>query len=419
MSNTSPPLRKRKKRETTPDVIKELILYDPHDAQLKIHNSQARFRIVSCGRRFGKTLMAANEIVKFAWENPTVTTWWVAPVYPQATIGFKAIRRVFKDAIRELNATKLTITLKNGAVIEFKSAERPDNLRGEGLGFLVIDEASLVQREAWIEALRPALSDNKGRLIAIGTPKGKNWFFELWTRGQDPSQTDYESWKMSTAENPYIDPEEIDELRRTLPERVYKQEVEAEFLEGGGGVFRNVHECVRDYSLPLSPDKIVGAVKMGVDVAKYEDFTVIAAVDEEPKLVYFDRFNQIDWELQKGRIISAARELGAQVFFDSTGVGDPIYEDLSKEIWIESIKFTNQTKQNIINNLSLGIEQRKLTIPNIPVLINELLIYQYDITATGKVRMSAPAGHHDDCVIGLALAYWGLSNDTEPRIRMV
>ncbi len=224
---------------------------------------------------------------------------------------------------------------------------------------------------------------------------------------------------MSTAENPYIDPEEIDELRRTLPDRVYKQEVEAEFLEGGGGVFRNVHECVRDYSLPLSPDKIVGAVKMGVDVAKYEDFTVIAAVDEEPKLVYFDRFNQIDWELQKGRIISAARELGAQVFFDSTGVGDPIYEDLSKEIWIESIKFTNQTKQNIINNLSLGIEQRKLTIPNIPVLINELLIYQYDITATGKVRMSAPAGHHDDCVIGLALAYWGLSNDTEPRIRMV
>ncbi len=107
------------------------------------------------------------------------------------------------------------------------------------------------------------------------------------------------------------------------------------------------------------------------------------------------------------------------MFFDSTGVGDPIYEDLNKEIWIESVKFTNQIKQNIINNLSLGIEQRKLTIPNIPVLINELLIYQYDITATGKVRMSAPAGHHDDCVISLALAYWGLSNDAEPRIRMV
>lgn len=418
MSNTLPPSRRRT-RKNEPDVIRELVLYNPHSAQMKIHESLARFRIVSCGRRFGKTLLAANEIVKFAWENPDKLCWWVAPVYHQATVGFKVIKRVFKDVIKENNATKLTTTLKNGAVIEFKSAERPDNLRGEGLSFLVIDEASLVPREAWTEALRPALTDNKGKLIAIGTPKGKNWFFELWTRGQDPDEEEYESWQMSTAENPYIEPEELHELKRTLPERVYQQEILATFLDGGGGVFRNVHDCVRDYSLPLEHGKITGAVKMGVDIAKYEDFTVIIAIDETGKVVHFDRFNQIDWSLQKDRIISAARELSAQVFFDSTGVGDPIYEDLSKEIWIESIKFSSQSKQNIINNLAMGIEQGKIILPNLPVLINELQIYQYDITQTGKVRMSAPAGHHDDCVISLALAYWGLFNETEPRIRLL
>jgi len=407
----------RPKGAVTKNIEKERIkLYEPHPAQWKIHKSKKRFRIVACGRRFGKSLMAANETTKFAYENPRETTWWVAPVYSQAAIGFKMIKNSFPDLIKNANSASLKIILHNNAKIEFRSAERPDNLRGEGLGWVTIDEAAFMSEEAWYEALRPALSDRKGQLLAIGTPKGKNWFYHLWINGQDREQEDFDSWQMSTYQNPYIDPAEIDALKRSLPERVFRQEILAEFLDDTGGVFRYVDENIRPYSLPTTAE---GLVTLGVDLAKYEDFTVLIGIDGSGKVVYFDRFNQIDWALQKRRIIEAARSMAAKVVIDSTGIGDPIFEDLSREIWVEGIKFTSSSKTNIINNLAMRIEQHDITYPNIPELIYELKLYQYDLTPTGKLKMNAPAGKHDDCVIALALAAWGNSSEGEPSVRLL
>lgn len=391
-------------------------LYSPHPAQWKIHKSNKRFRIVACGRRFGKSLMAANETTKYAYEHPREATWWVAPVYSQATIGFKMIKNSFPDLIKNANSASLKIKFHNGALIEFRSAERPDNLRGEGLGWVTIDEAAFMSEEAWYEALRPALSDRKGQLLAIGTPKGKNWFYHLWTNGQDSEQEDFESWQMSTYENPYIDPAEIDSLKRSLPERVFRQEIMAEFLDDTGGVFRNVDDNIRPYKLPTTAE---GLVTLGVDLAKYEDFTVLIGVDGVGKVVYFDRFNQIDWSLQKKRITEAARMLAAKVVIDSTGIGDPIFEDLEREIWVEGVKFTSSSKTNIINNLAMRIEQGQITYPYIPEMVNELKLYQYDLTPTGKLKMNAPAGKHDDCVIALALAAWGNDSEGEPSVRLL
>lgn len=396
---------------------KEFIkLYSPHPAQWKIHKSDKRFKIVACGRRFGKTLMAANETTKYAYEHPKELTWWVAPVYSQAAIGFKMIKNSFPDLIKNANSAQLKITLNNGALIEFRSAERPDNLRGEGLGWATIDEAAFMSEEAWYEALRPALSDRKGQLLAIGTPKGKNWFYRLWVNGQDREQKDYESWQMSTYHNPYIDPAELESLKANLPERVFRQEILAEFIDDTGGVFRCIEENIRPYQLPTTAE---GLVTLGVDLAKYEDFTVLIGIDGVGKVVYFDRFNQIDWALQKRRIIEAARSMAAKVVIDSTGIGDPIFEDLSREIWVEGVKFTSSSKTNIINNLAMRIEQNDITYPNIPEMINELKLYQYDLTPTGKLKMSAPAGMHDDCVIALALAAWGSSSEGEPSVRLL
>ncbi len=391
-------------------------LYNPHPAQWEIHNSRKRFRIVSCGRRFGKTLMAANETIKYAYEHPRESTWWVAPVYSQAAIGFKMIKNSFPDLIKGANSASLKISLNNGAVIEFRSAERPDNLRGEGLGWVTIDEAAFMSEEAWYEALRPALSDRKGNLLAIGTPKGKNWFYRLWVDGQDREKEDFDSWQMSTYENPYIDPAELESLKLTLPERIFRQEIMAEFLDDSGGVFRYVDQNIRNYSLPTDSE---GLVTLGVDLAKYEDFTVLIGVDGVGKVVYFDRFNQIDWALQKKRIIEAARSLSAKVIIDSTGIGDPIFEDLEREIWVEGVKFTASSKSNIINNLAMMIEQHQIMYPYIPELVNELKLYQYDLTPTGKLKMNAPAGKHDDCVIALALAAWSNQSSGEPSVRLL
>lgn len=391
--------------------VKKIKLYRPHEGQKKMHFSKARYRIASCGRRFGKTYMAANEIVKHAWENPNHACWWVAPTYQQARIAFDLIKRHWPKLAVNINRSELFIEFPNGGRIDFKSADRPDNLRGFGLHFLVIDEAAFVAEETWNDVLRPALADKKGRLVAIGTPKGKNWFYHLWVRGQDSQYPDYESWKFPTHMNPYIPKEELEELKRTLPERVYKQEILAEFLEESGGVFRNVQRCVKRYELPAEP---AGSVFLGVDLAKYEDFTVLVAVDTTGKVIYFDRFNQLDWGVQKSRIVDVTQKYNARVIVDSTGVGDPIFEDLRRSgLDVEGYKFTNTTKENLINNLSIKIERQEVTFPNIPELINELSIYQYEITKNGHVRMNAPPGYHDDCVIALALAIWGMDDYEE------
>jgi phage FluMu gp28-like protein len=329
--------------------------------------------------------------------------WWVAPTYQQAKIAFNILDKALKH-IAKVNRSELKIEIFNEITFEFKSAERPDNLRGFGLEYLVMDEAAHIDERVWHDVLRPALADKQGKLLAISTPNGQNWFYQLWLRGQN-KEGNYASWQMPTMMNPYIKPEEIEELRRSLPERVFKQEIEAQFIEGASSVFRHIDECIKQYTVPCNPS---GGVVLGVDLAKYEDFTVIIAMDETGRVIDFDRFNNLDWEIQKARIIDKARKYRAKVVLDSTGVGDPIFEDLRKSgINVEGYKFTHESKQKLINSLSIAIESQTITLPYISELITELKAYEYRLTNSGKVVMNAPAGHHDDCVIALALAVWG------------
>ncbi len=148
---------------------------------------------------------------------------------------------------------------------------------------------------------------------------------------------------------------------------------------------------------------------IGVDLAKYMDFTVITVLDERGDLVYFDRFNQIDWNLQKERIRYISKRYPGKVVLARTGVGDHIDDELRRDgLNVEGFRFTASSKEQLINNLSMLIEQGKLHYEDIPELINELEIFEYQITPSRNLKMSAPEGYHDDCVISLALAAWGL-----------
>lgn len=382
-------------------VVRHIQLYEPHEAQIPIHESDARYRIAMCGRRFGKTYMAMNEMVKYAFENKEKTVWWVAPTYQQSKIAFRLVMRYFDKIVKRANRSDLIIEFEQSGSVEFKSADRPDNLRGFGIDFLVVDEAGYVTGETWEDVLRPALADKKGHLIAIGTPKGKNWFYYLYLRGLDKEQPKYESWQLPTWDNPYINAEEIEELRETLPERVFRQEIEAEALDDTGGVFRSVRENIQNtFREPKNESYYIG-----VDLAKYTDFTVIVVMAENGDVVHFDRFNQLDWSLQKERIKQVANKYAGKILIDSTGVGDPIYEELrGAGLNIEGFRFTNTNKENLINKLSIAIEQNEIHYPEIPELINELEVFEYKTTNAGNVTMNAPTGFHDDCVIALALA---------------
>ena len=391
----------------------------PRPDQRSVLCHPARFKIMNCGRRWGKTITESNWLSEGAI-NHGGENWWLSPIYTQAKAVFRdkisAAKRGGADAIfSDVSISELRIAYKSGGVEHFKSADNPDTLRGSGLKRVVLDEAARMRREVWEEVIRPAVSDTHGSVLFGSTPKGKNWFYELWTRGQDPLQTEFKSWKFPSSDNPLIRPEDLQHARESLPADVYAQEYLAEFLDNSAGVFRNIAACVG--SEPAGPIKGVDYVA-GLDLARLTDFTVLTILDPVGRQVFLDRFNLLDWAVQKSRIIAAVNRYGARLLLDSTGIGDPIFDDLRRAgLAVTGYKFTNESKGQLIEALMLAFEKQEIKILNDPTQRNELDIYEYTMNRSGTVSYSAPEGYHDDCVIALALAWWILRHLAEPRIR--
>jgi len=388
--------------------IKTLKLYRPHPGQKALHESAARFRVAACGRRWGKTVAATAEMIKHAWQKPGSLCFWVAPVLRQSTIAFDLVRRAMpKGALAGIHKQDRRVSLVNGSVIEFRSGLIPENLRGFGIDFLVVDEAAFLPGELWEEVLRPTLSDRQGRALFIGTPKGRNWFFHLFARAADEQQANWESFTFPTDNNPYIKPEEIDDARRSLPQAVFAQEYLAQFIDDGAGVFSGVNDIIKGRLTDPLPDKHYTA---GLDIGRHRDYTVLTVVDSSGSVVYFDRFFKTTWTVMKQRVTSAVKRYNrAVVWVDSTGVGDPILEDLMRMgAACRGYRFTNESKAALVENLILLIDEKRITIPPIQELIDELMIFEARNLPGGGVSYGAPAGYHDDSVISLALAAWGI-----------
>lgn len=384
--------------------------YSPHEKQKLFHKSKARWRILNCGRRWGKTECAVAEGARLAFKKPKQRGWIVAPTFPLSREDGRVLKNIVPSKLikAELKAEHKFVFV-NGSEIELRSADNEAAMRGAGLNFVILDEAARIKEDGW-NALRPALSDKRGIGIFISTPKGKNWFYRLYTLGRQ-GKADYESWHFPSSTNPYFPIEEWEEAKETYPADWFSQEYEANFLEDIACVFRNVRGSIKGKLEDPKPNKPYFA---GIDIAKYQDFTVIIVLDKDKHLVYFERFNRINWELQKVRIIEVIKKYKAVSFIDKTGVGDPIYEDLLKEdIEIHGYKFTNESKQNLITSLQVAFEKNQISFPEIPTLIDELEAFEYEMLISGKFRYSAPEGYHDDCVIALGLANWGAEHTVE------
>lgn len=338
--------------------------------------------------------------------------WVVSPTFPLVREDWLIAEELLKDAITHKGTTDMRMDFGPFGFIEFKSAERDDEgLRGAGLDFAVVDEASRVSRKSWEQGLRPALADKLGRAIFISTPKGRNWFYELWLKGQSENP-EIKSWKYSTFDNPFFPESEKKVIAETTPELILRQEYYADFLEDEATVFRNLDKCLRG-SLQGNSEK--EKYSIGVDLGKAEDFTVITVIKESTaELVYINRMNKIDWSLQKEHIKSVCKIYRKNiVHMDSTGLGDPIVEDLNKSgLVVRGFQFTNTSKQVLIEQLIVAIEQGLLSIPQVKetkFLIDELKAFTYELLPSGKLRYTAPEGLHDDGVMSLALAIRGMS----------
>ena len=210
--------------------------FELHERQRRIWNDPARFRVVAAGRRFGKSWLGCAMCFDVALHGGRA--WWVAPSYPMSNVGWRGlaqIRAQLPGVGIDLRRGERSFAFPGGGEVRVKSADNPDSLRGEGLDFVVLDECAYMKREAWTEALRPALSDRKGGALFISTPRGLNWFRALWLRGQDLTQSEWRSWTFKTSDNPFIAPEEIEAARGDLLSRIFMQEYEANFLEDNPG----------------------------------------------------------------------------------------------------------------------------------------------------------------------------------------
>ena len=376
-----------------------------------MHRHPARFKVIDAGRRWGKTRLGVNECLDVAAQGKRA--WWVAPSYKMSEVGWRPLRRIGAQVGADISLVNRQVTLANGGTVTIRSADNPDSLRGEGLDLVVMDECGFTKESAWNEALRPALSDRQGRAIFISTPKGRNWFWRLWTRGQagDP---EWQSWQFPTAANPYIPESEIEAARRSLPERIFQQEYLGEFIEDAGGVFRGVMAAATadPQNQPVKGHEYV----FGVDWGKHEDFTVIVVMDlHERAVVAIDRFNRIDWEIQSGRLRALYETFQpAMIIAEQNSMGDPLVERLQYEgLPVQPFLTTNASKASAIQNLALAFERQALKILPDPTLIAELQAYEMERLPSGMLRYNAPEGMHDDCVMALALA---LTGDAGPAV---
>jgi len=215
------------------------------EPQRQVCSSTKRFRVLVTGRRFGKTHLCLTEILRKARFSDNGKIFYVSPTYRMSKeIMWKQLKKKVKELrwVKYINETELTVVLINNCQISLKGADKSaDNLRGVGLNFLVLDEFADIPEEAWSEVLRPTISDKhvNGEVLFVGTPKGMgNWSFDLYQKGksEDP---EWESWKFTTIEGGQVEEHEIEQAKKDLDERSFRQEYLASFETYNGVVYYN------------------------------------------------------------------------------------------------------------------------------------------------------------------------------------
>jgi predicted phage terminase large subunit-like protein len=205
-----------------------------------VFKDPARFKVVAAGRRCGKSRLAATTLLIEGLRCPQGSAvLYVSPTMGQSRqIVWDLLLDLGRDIITNSHVNNLDITLINGARIYVRGADRPDTLRGVSLTYAVLDEVADIKPEAWEQVIRASLSDKKGRALFIGTPKGRNWFYDTFKLGENGDDTDWKSWHFTTQDNPLIDPTEIESAKKTLSTFAFKQEYMASFSNAGSDIFK-------------------------------------------------------------------------------------------------------------------------------------------------------------------------------------
>jgi len=383
---------------------------DIHNGQQRVIDmilGPAKFCTCVAPRQTGKSYISQQIVLFWAMNSPNERIFWIAPTYQQCTKPFEEIYDgIYKSgAIKSANKSELRLTFKNGSTIQFKSIERPQNLRGFTATKMLCDEAAYYPDDVWSQVLKPINLIHSTKVLFVSTPAGLNWFKTMYDMGMSSEHPDYASCRMNYEENPFVDLSEIEEARATLPEHIYAAEYEGSFVESGRTVFSNLDACTFDRYPQAQGRKYIG-----VDLGRRNDWTIATVIDQAGNVLEIYRDNKKDWAEMIRNIVDLARKWDAHVLVEANSIGDVVEEQIRRE-WpkTEGFNTTSQSKQKIIealivafNTQSIGIPSKQLFEP----LMFELEIFEYQYSrASRTVQYQAPQPFHDDCVMSLAIAW--------------
>lgn len=390
----------------------EMSNYRPHPGQAKLHNSEARFRVIVAGRRWGKSLSAAKEAEAMILA-PGTRGWVVSKTYD---LTKKVIREIHKDLIIENRIKPIKNQMSGPIILEFpwgssvegKSAEHPESLLGEGLDWLIFDECAKCSVSIWEQYLRPTLTDREGWGLFITTPNGYNWVYDLWKRGLDPDYPDWESFKSPSWENPHLSASDIEEAKRTLQEAVFMQEYGADFTLSAGQVYKEFSidkHVIPESQLYVHPD---WAKFRSLDFGYENPFVCLyITVDPDDRIIIYNEY------CQRHRTVEHHAKILNQdsIRFEYTTC-DPSGASARATLLEHGIP-TIAERSNILTGLETIRQHLKIREDGTPGLyvssrcvntIKEFTLYSYP----GERNMEEPIKEYDHCMDALRyfVVYW-------------
>lgn len=413
--------------------MQKATLYLPHlwPYQRNLVADQARDACCVSAAQVGKSFALAAWLLGAAWTDPVRSHpwWWTAPTYGQAVVGFRLVLRLSQSAGiirgRPITAAPQRIALVNGGMIEFRSWEREQNLHGTTIAGGVVDEAGLLTPEAQA-AISARRSATLGPLRYIGNPGlVAGPFRKLCSLAERATEEGSDlagvyslhkwTWKdkyLALAET-NLDAARayetfINQERLSLPEFEFRRLYEAEWTEDEAAVFRGVHEATSG-EMASEPD---GEYQGGVDVAQSQDYLVVALVSKKRnRAEYMERWRGVSYPQSAIRMKEMQGKWGAPFVVEENGPGIALIQELDR-LGVRYVPFTtsSQSKQEIILSLAADIQNQRLSLAPMPPLQYELAMYRYSRTPSGLYSYSAPPGEHDDTVMALALARWGMAH---------
>ena len=415
-----------KTRKRIPKVVR--CGYAPSSRGLEFHVARERLRFLVWGIKSGKTDAGAAEFLRAVMGTPGGLCWVVAPTYMHTQAAERAFVACLNDLHPEVELTvrrhkaRKEYQCINGALVQFRSADWPDNLRGPNVDVIWADEAAYLKTEAW-HIIRGRVAATGGEIFVTTTPRGRNW---LWSEVQQaglPAEAPYgvfskgNRWvsHFPTWEFPWVPKSELEEIKKSYPRATYDQEFGAMFTADSAQVFPAV-DAVRTFEPP--PMNLNEPTVIGVDLAKHQDWSAVVVMRSNGRVLHVDRWSRVSWTIQIERLEQLSRKWNGVLVIDASNVGDMVEENLrERSLDVRPVDMNNPgIKIDLIQSLQLAFERGEIKIPhpsadwagvNEKHLLDELQWYQFSTTLRGRMSYSAPRGLTDDMVIALALANWG------------